>query len=54
MNNGRMWTVVNPTIGLPLLLGGVIVVSLIVHSAILGNTDWFPAFFSGGTEVVAE
>ncbi|MEM9388296.1 MAG: light-harvesting protein [Pseudomonadota bacterium] len=48
MNNGRMWTVVNPGIGLPLLLGGVITVSLIVHSAILNNTQWFAAFFSGG------
>lgn len=52
MNNGRLWTVVNPSVGLPLFLGGVIVVSLIVHTAILTNTEWFPAFFSGGTEAV--
>jgi light-harvesting protein B-800-850 alpha chain len=52
MNNGRLWTVVNPSVGLPLFLGGVIVVSLIVHSAILANTDWFAAFWSGGPEAV--
>ncbi len=47
MNNGRMWTVVKPTVGLPLLLGGVITVSLIVHAAILTNTTWFAAFWGG-------
>ncbi len=47
MNQSRMWLVVNPTIGIPLFLGGVIVVSFTVHFAILDNTSWFPAFFGG-------
>ena len=47
MNQSRMWLVVNPTIGIPLFLGGVVIMSLIVHSAILSNTTWFPAFFGG-------
>jgi light-harvesting protein B-800-850 alpha chain len=47
MNNGKMWCVVNPTVGIPLFLGGVAVVSLTVHFAILNNTSWFPAFFGG-------
>ncbi len=47
MNNGKMWLVVKPTVGLPLFLGGVITISLIVHYAILSNTTWFPAFFGG-------
>ena len=47
MNQSRMWLVVNPTIGLPLFLGGVITVSLIVHYNILSNTTWFAAFFGG-------
>ena len=47
MNQSRMWLVVNPTVGLPLFLGGVIAVSFIVHFAILTNTTWFPAFFGG-------
>ncbi|MEO1033983.1 MAG: light-harvesting protein [Pseudomonadota bacterium] len=47
MNQSRMWLVVNPTIGIPVFLGGVAVTSLIVHFAILTNTSWFPAFFGG-------
>ncbi len=47
MNNGKLWTVVNPTVGIPLFLGGVITVSLVVHFAVLTNTTWYPAFFGG-------
>jgi len=47
MNQSRMWLVVKPTVGLPVFLGGVVVMSLIVHHAILNNTTWFPAFFGG-------
>ncbi len=47
MNNGKLWCVVNPTVGIPLFLGGVVAMSLIVHFAILTNTTWFPAFFGG-------
>lgn len=47
MNQGRIWCVVNPTVGLPLFLGSVAVTSLIVHASVLGNTTWFGAFFNG-------
>ena len=47
MNQSRLWLVVKPTVGLPLFLGGVVVMSLIVHFAVLTNTTWFPAFFQG-------
>ena len=47
MNQGRIWCVVNPSVGLPLFLGGVAAISLIVHFAVLGNTTWMPAFFGG-------
>ncbi len=47
MNQGRIWCVVKPTVGLPLFLGGVAVISFTVHFAILTNTTWFPAFFGG-------
>jgi light-harvesting protein B-800-850 alpha chain len=47
MNQGRIWCVVKPTVGLPLFLGSVALISLIVHFAILNNTTWFPAFFGG-------
>ena len=47
MNQGRIWCVVNPTVGLPLFLGSVALISLIVHYSILSNSSWFPAFFGG-------
>lgn len=47
MNQGRIWCVVNPTVGLPLFLGSVAVTSLIVHYSVLSNTTWFGAYWSG-------
>jgi light-harvesting protein B-800-850 alpha chain len=47
MNQGRIWCVVNPTVGLPLFLGAVAVIALIVHWAVLANTSWFPAYWGG-------
>jgi light-harvesting protein B-800-850 alpha chain len=49
MINGRMWLVVKPTIGVPLFLGGVVVASLAIHTAVLTHTTWYPAFLQGGT-----
>lgn len=48
MNQGRIWCVVKPTVGLPLFLGGVALISLIVHFSILSSTTWMAAFFQGG------
>jgi light-harvesting protein B-800-850 alpha chain len=53
MNQGRIWCVVNPTVGLPLFLGGVAAISLIVHGAVLSNTTWMSAFFNGGAPAKA-
>jgi len=50
MNQGKIWTVVNPTVGLPLFLGAVAVTSLLVHFAILNNTTWYSAFLNGGAK----
>jgi light-harvesting protein B-800-850 alpha chain len=47
MNQGRIWCVVNPTVGLPLFLGGVAIISFVVHFAVLNNTSWFRAFWGG-------
>ncbi|MGB5201586.1 MAG: light-harvesting protein [Sedimenticolaceae bacterium] len=47
MNNGKIWCVVKPSVGLPLFLGGVAAISFIVHFTVLSNTTWFPAFFGG-------
>ena len=53
MNQGRIWTVVNPSVGLPALLGGVTVIVLLVHFAILTNTSWVSSYFSGKPAVAA-
>lgn len=55
MNQGRIWCVVNPTVGLPLFLGGVALISFTVHFAVLDNTTWMKDFFAGSsrTTVVA-
>lgn len=48
MNQGRIWCVVNPTVGLPLFLGSVALISFTVHFAVLENTTWVKDFFQGG------
>ncbi|NVN87959.1 MAG: light-harvesting protein [Rhodopseudomonas sp.] len=53
MNQGRIWTVVNPTVGLPLLLGSVTVIAILVHLALVTNTSWFPKYWNGATAVAA-
>lgn len=53
MNQGKIWLVVKPTVGLPLFLGGVTVIALAVHAAVLTNTKWYPAYYSGKTAVAA-
>lgn len=47
MNQGRIWCVVNPSIGLPLFLGSVALMSFTVHFAVLNNTTWVKDFFNG-------
>jgi light-harvesting protein B-800-850 alpha chain len=53
MNQGRIWCVVKPTVGLPLFLGSVTVIALGVHYAVLSNTTWFKGYWQGGAKVKA-
>jgi light-harvesting protein B-800-850 alpha chain len=53
MNQGRIWCVVSPTVGLPLLLGSVAVTSLIVHGCILTHTNWMSGYWAGSKGRVA-
>ncbi len=53
MNQGKIWLVVKPTVGLPLFLGGVTVIALAVHAAVLTSTAWYPAYYSGKAAVAA-
>jgi light-harvesting protein B-800-850 alpha chain len=47
MNQGKIWLVVKPTVGLPLFLGSVAFTALLVHYAVLTHTTWFPAYWNG-------
>ncbi len=47
MNQGRIWCVVSPNVGLPLLLGSVAVTSLIVHASVMTHTTWMSSYWSG-------
>jgi light-harvesting protein B-800-850 alpha chain len=47
MNQGRIWCVVNPTVGLPLFLGSVALMSFTVHFAVLNNTTWMKDLYQG-------
>lgn len=48
MNQGKIWTVVNPNHGLPLFLGAVALMSFYIHSMVISHTTWYPAFMNGG------
>ncbi len=48
MNQARIWLVVKPTVGLPLLLGSVTVIALLVHYSVLSHTTWFAEYWQGG------
>ena len=53
MNQGRIWTVVSPNHGLPILIGSVALTSLIVHYSILSHVSWFGGYWNGGYKKVA-
>jgi len=53
MNQGRIWCVVNPTVGLPLFLGSVTVIAIAVHYSVLSHTTWFSGYWQGGAKAKA-
>ena len=50
---GKMWTVVKPTVGIPLIIGAVAVGSFSVHYEILTHTTWVSAFLEGGAKTAS-
>ena len=46
-NQAKIWTVVKPTVGLPLFLGGVATIAVLVHLALLSHTGWYGAYWNG-------
>ncbi len=51
MNQGRIWCVVHPTVGLPLMLGSVALTSLAVHTAVMTHTTWMGNYWMGSARV---
>jgi light-harvesting protein B-800-850 alpha chain len=47
MNQAKIWLVVNPSHGLPLLWGAVLGIALLVHFMVLTHTTWFSAYWQG-------
>ena len=50
---GKIWLVVKPSVGIPLLLGAVAVSSFAVHYALLTHTTWLPKYYEGKAAVAA-
>jgi light-harvesting protein B-800-850 alpha chain len=50
---GKIWTVVNPSVGIPVFLGAVAVTSFAVHLALVSNTTWIKAYHNGGAKSAA-
>ena len=44
---GKIWLVVKPSVGIPLMLGAVAVSSFAVHYALLSHTTWLPKYYNG-------
>jgi light-harvesting protein B-800-850 alpha chain len=44
---GKIWTVVNPAVGIPVFLGAVAVTSFAVHLTLVSNTTWIKAYHNG-------
>jgi light-harvesting protein B-800-850 alpha chain len=53
MNEGKLWLVVKPTVGIPVFFAALVVAALSVHTAILLNSDWYPAYLKGGLKTAA-
>ena len=45
---GKLWCVVKPSVGIPLMIGAVAVGSFAVHLSLMTHTDWVPRFLNGG------
>ncbi len=49
---GKIWCVVKPSVGIPLMLGAVAVSSFAVHYALLSHTTWLPGYYEGKAKAV--
>ena len=44
---GKMWCVVKPSVGIPIIIGAVAIASFSVHLALTMNTTWVKDFLNG-------
>ena len=51
---GKLWCVVKPSVGIPIIIGAVAVASFSVHLAIGSNTTWVKAFLNGKAAAAPE
>jgi light-harvesting protein B-800-850 alpha chain len=50
----KMWTVVKPSVGIPMFIAAVAIASFSVHLALTMNTTWVKGFLNGSAgKVVA-
>ena len=47
---GKLWCVVKPSVGVPIIIGAVAIASFSVHLALVSNTTWVKAFLNGGNK----
>jgi light-harvesting protein B-800-850 alpha chain len=50
---GKIWLVVPPAVGVPLMLGAVALTSLFVHYQLINHTTWLPKYYEGAAGRVA-
>ena len=48
---GKLWLVVKPSVGIPLLLGAVAVSSFLVHLALMTHNTWLKQYYNGPVSV---
>ena len=50
---GKMWCVVKPSVGSPVIIGAVAVGSFLVHLSLTLNTTWVKKYLNGGAAEVS-
>ena len=50
---GKLWCVVKPSVGIPIIIADVAFASFNVHLQLVNNTTWVKGFLQGNAPVVA-
>ncbi|NBW53817.1 MAG: light-harvesting protein [Betaproteobacteria bacterium] len=50
---GKLWTVVKPSVGVPIIIAAVAIASFSVHLALTLNTTWVKKFLNGNAATAA-